>query len=87
MKIKPEERIEMPEALIRYFQRKEYGIPYVDGGLLDQPFLWVQEDGVISNFLKEWEQVHKNSNPTSRGGDDSWLRDGKNPLEGNTRLT
>jgi hypothetical protein len=63
----PTEIPDKPNALIRYSQRKEMGIPYIDGGLLDQPYIWVQEDGVISSFLKEWKAA-----PT-KSKDDEWL--------------
>lgn len=55
IKIKPEDIIEKPEALERYEQAKELGLPYVAGGLLDQPYIWIQEHGVIQQFLKEWK--------------------------------
>jgi hypothetical protein len=41
-----------PEALIRYEQIKSFGIPYVDGGYLDQPYLWTLEHGVVENFIQ-----------------------------------
>jgi hypothetical protein len=58
-KIPPEERLEKPEALTRYEQARDLGLPYVAGGLLDQPFWWVQEHGVIKQFLEEWATVEK----------------------------
>lgn len=42
---------------MRYDQAKSLGLPYVAGGLLDQPWIWVQEHGVIEQFLREWEAV------------------------------
>lgn len=58
-KIKPEELLEKPEALARFEQARDLGVPYVAGGLLDQPFWWVQEHGVIKQFLEEWDIVEK----------------------------
>jgi len=57
IKIKPEDRIWKPEALIRYEQAKELNVPYVSGGLQDQPYLWMQEHAVISQFLAKWRAV------------------------------
>jgi hypothetical protein len=57
IKIKPEDIVEKPEALERYEQARDLGLPYVAGGLLDQPYLWVQEHGAIQQFLKEWAIV------------------------------
>jgi hypothetical protein len=42
---------------VRYEQAKELGVPYVAGGLLDQPYIWMEEHGVIKNFLAEWKAV------------------------------
>jgi len=65
--IPPEERIEKPEALRRFEERKAMGIPYRSGGWLDQPFIWVQEDGVIVKFLELWQAINK-----SPAGTSSW---------------
>ena len=46
IKIKPEDRVWKPEALIRYDQARDLGIPYVAGGLMDQPYYWMQEHGM-----------------------------------------
>lgn len=59
VKIRPEDYIEKPGALTRYEQIQDLNIPYVDGGLVDQPYLWMQQHGVIRNFLFEWNAVHK----------------------------
>ena len=57
IKIKPEDRVWKPEALIRYDQARDLGIPYVAGGLMDQPYYWMQEHGIIAQFLREWKAV------------------------------
>jgi hypothetical protein len=62
IKINPEDVIEKPEALVRYEQSKDLGIPYVAGGVLDQPYIWMQEHGVIQQFLKEWAVIEKYQN-------------------------
>ncbi len=57
VKPKPEEYIPRPEALRRYDMAKSLGVPYVAGGLEDQPYLWMQEHGVILGWLAEREAV------------------------------
>lgn len=59
-KPKPDEVIEKPAALVRYEMSKSLGIPYLSGGLMDQPYMWVQEHAVINNFLAEWKVVQVN---------------------------
>lgn len=46
-----------PEPLIRYEQAQSLSIPYRAGGLEDQPYLWMQEHGLILAFLKEQEMI------------------------------
>ena len=60
LKIKPEDKIEKPEALRRYEQAISLGIPYVDGGLQDQPYIWMQEHGVITRYYEERDIVKAN---------------------------
>lgn len=57
LKPKPEDRIEKPQALVRYELTKELVVPYVAGGLQDQPFIWIKEHSVIRQFLQEWGAV------------------------------
>lgn len=64
IKIKPEDIVEKPEALVRYEQARDLGIPYVAGGLLDQPYIWMQEHGIIKQFLSEWEVIERIQNAT-----------------------
>ena len=64
LKVDPETAIAKPEELIRYEQAKDLGIPYVDGGLQDQPYIWLMEHGVINRFLDEWEAVHAQQQAT-----------------------
>ena len=59
IKIAPEDLIRKPEALIRYEQSKELGIPYVEGGVVDQPFIWMQEHAVIAQFFIQWNAVQR----------------------------
>ena len=59
IKPKPEDRIEKPDALIRYELAQSLGVPYVEGGLQDQPYWWMKEHGVIIQFLSEWKAVEQ----------------------------
>jgi len=38
---------EKPEALLRDEQCQALGLPLVAGGVLDQPYIWMQELGII----------------------------------------
>ena len=44
--VKPPEK---PEALVLWHQCQATGLPLVEGGLLDQPHIWLQEVAVIIN--------------------------------------
>lgn len=59
VKPKPEDVIEKPEALMRYEQVRALNIPYVAGGLEDQPYITLMEDGVVEMFLKAWKGIQK----------------------------
>lgn len=66
IRIDSKDRVEKPEALIRYEQIKDLGVPYVAGGLMDQPYLWLQEHATVNRFLAEWEAVQL-AQSTNRG--------------------
>jgi len=44
-------------ALIRYEQCEAMGIPLVQGGLLDQPHIWLMEYGIVKHALLIWEAM------------------------------
>ena len=44
--VKPPDK---PEALVLWHQCQATGLPLVEGGLLDQPHIWLQEVAVIIN--------------------------------------
>lgn len=46
---------EKPEAMILYEQCAEFGIPLVEGGIMDQPFIWLQEYKIVADFKKQME--------------------------------
>jgi len=59
---------EKPEALIKYDQCKAMGIPLVEGGLRDQPHIWLYEYAICQqqrelNIL--YERAKQNDNRTS----------------------
>jgi hypothetical protein len=65
---KPEDRIQKPEPLIRYEMAKSLGVPYVAGGLMDQPYIWMQEHAAIENALEQWASIHAALAQGSGGG-------------------
>lgn len=48
---------EKPEVLILYEQIKELGIPLVDGGLIDQPHIFMEQYAVCANRLAMWDMI------------------------------
>lgn len=42
---------EKPKALIRYEQCQELGTTFVGGGIVDQPYLWMQEYKIVSDMV------------------------------------
>ena len=68
LKPKPEDKIQKPEGLVRYELHKDLGIPYVDGGLQDQPFIWIKIHGVVAQFLQEWSAVQAIQNQNAQQG-------------------
>ena len=36
-----------PDALVQYERCQALGLPLVDGGIIDQPYIWLQELAVI----------------------------------------
>jgi hypothetical protein len=51
-----------PEAMILYEQCLNMQIPIVQGGLRDQPHIWLLEWRVIQQELELWEAVHRRNN-------------------------
>jgi len=50
-----------PEAMVLHDQMQEFGIPIVDGGLLDQPFIFMMEYHTVRNMKQQMELVNKSS--------------------------
>lgn len=44
-----------PEALILWEQCQALGLPLVDGGLEDQPHIWIEEVAVIRDAQQEFQ--------------------------------
>ncbi len=57
-----------PISLIFYEMTVELGIPLVDGGIMDQPYIWLQMIGVIKHRESLWRTLTENAksppNPT-----------------------
>lgn len=50
-----------PEALILYEQIKEMGIPLVDGGLVDQPHIFMEQYAVCASRIVFWDMIDRRS--------------------------
>jgi hypothetical protein len=57
---------EKPEALLRDEQCKELGLPLVAGGVLDQPYIWMQEVGVIREVQAIFRVLEEKNNTTQQ---------------------
>jgi hypothetical protein len=53
---------DLPEALELYEMCTEMHIPLVDGGLLDQPNIWLLEYGICKKRKEIWKQLNINDN-------------------------
>lgn len=47
--------LEKPEAFLFWEQTQATGLHLVEGGLLDQPYIWMQELAVVNNVI----EIHK----------------------------
>lgn len=50
---------EKPEALVLYHQCRTLGIQIVDGGLINQPHIWLQEVALVSNIEALYESLRQ----------------------------
>jgi hypothetical protein len=50
---------EKPEALILYERCKVLGLPLVEGGVLDQPYIWLQELAIIISQTELFEMINR----------------------------
>jgi hypothetical protein len=66
--LKPDEKIDKPEALILYEQCKELGIPLVKGSLLDQPHIWMLEYKICDDETKLMAAIHAINDHNKQGG-------------------
>lgn len=60
---------EKPEAMIYYEQMEALGIPLVDGGVLDQPYIFMQEYKIVADFKKQQELIRLKAAANEGGGD------------------
>ena len=68
---------EKPEALILYDQIKEFGVPLVSGGVLEQPWIFMQEYKIVDNIVKQMQLIEAVNAAAQRkagpgAGEDSW---------------
>jgi hypothetical protein len=56
-----------PIALIYYEMTVELGIPLVDGGIMDQPYIWLQMIGVIKHRESIWRNLIDNATQLPSG--------------------
>jgi hypothetical protein len=59
LKIRPDEVVEMPPELKKYEQMKATGLPVWDGGLQDQPHIWLEMVGVIVAMKRIFAELDK----------------------------
>jgi hypothetical protein len=50
---------EKPEALILLEQCEALGLPLVEGGLVDQPHLWLEEVAVVRDVKMTFEMIRR----------------------------
>jgi len=51
-----------PEALLLLQKCRAIGVPLVEGGLIDQPFIWLQEVAVVTEVTQLFEMLEKAKN-------------------------
>lgn len=59
--------VSKPTALIYYEMTIELGIPLVDGGIMDQPHIWLQMIGVIKHRESIWRNLIDNATQQPSG--------------------
>jgi hypothetical protein len=59
MGLKPAKIPEKPEALVLYEQCQAFGIPLVQGGVRDQPHLWLMEYAVCAQERELWQALRE----------------------------
>jgi hypothetical protein len=61
MGLKPARMPEKPEALVLYEQCQTLGIPLVQGGVRDQPHIWLMEVAVCVQERELWQTLREAS--------------------------
>lgn len=59
LKIRPENVVQMPPELKKARQMEATGLPVWDGGLQDQPHIWLEMLGVITHIRKVFDNLAK----------------------------
>ena len=67
LRLAPDERYEMPHELRKYYQMEATYLPVWEGGLEDQPHIWLQMLGVLTSTVKTFEALKDQQNATVPG--------------------
>lgn len=59
MGLKPKSPPVKPKSLVEYERCKDLGLPLVEGGVLDQPYIWLQEIAIIIEQKQLFELLAK----------------------------
>jgi hypothetical protein len=66
LKIRPDRVVQMPPELKKYRQMEVTGLPIWEGGLQDQPHIWLEMMGVIAHIIKVFENLAKANRPQEK---------------------
>jgi hypothetical protein len=66
LKIRPDQVVEKPPELKKLEQVEAMGLPLWEGGLQDQPHIWLEMVGVMHRIRKRFEDLAKASQPQER---------------------
>ena len=56
---------EKPQALVLYQQCKSLGFHLVEGGLVDQPHIWLQEVAVVADIEALYDMLRRRADASS----------------------
>lgn len=61
LKIRPQDAVEIPPELRKYRQMKQTGLPLWEGGLQDQPHIWLEMLGVIESVVRTFDDLGRSN--------------------------
>ena len=56
-----------PKSLVEYERCQDLGLPLVEGGVMDQPYIWLQEIAVITEQKQLFELLEKRQRQQNQG--------------------